>query len=178
MQDGTYRATRWPGAPITTGLYVEEGEKLLLGSELNVPMVEYTGNTDFTTGSYNFVYASPSLSFGDPVRTKMVKQIDYTVVSGATESTATGSWEYVGTRPYEKSKFFPLAGGQASYYDDNNFEYSSSAQYGTGDNIIRTYKLNADASGENVIVKFAAEVNNSRCSLQQINIQALLGRIN
>ena len=178
MPDGAYRATRWPGAPLTTGLYVEEGEKLMLGSGLHVPMVEYKGTVDYSSTTYNFVYSSPNLSFGDPVRTKMVKQIDYTVVSGATESTATGSWEYVGTRPYEKSRFFPLAGGVASFYDDNSFEYNSSAQYGTGDNIIRSYKLNADASGEMAIIKFAAEINNSRCSLQQINIQALLGRIN
>jgi hypothetical protein len=178
MEDGSYRATRWPGAAVTSGLYVEEGEKLLLGYETDTPMVEYTGNADFYTQSYNFTYSSPSLSFGDPVRTKLVKQIDYTVVSGITESMATGSWQYIGTRPYEKSRFFPLLGGEASYFDDSNFEYNGTAQYGTGGDVIRSYKLNADASGENVIIKFAAEINNSRCSLQQINIQALLGRIN
>ena len=178
MQDGSYRVTRWPGAPITCGLYVEGDEQLLLGSELNVPMVDYTGQTDFNSSSYNFVYSSPVLSFGDPVRTKMIKQIDYTVVSGISESTASGSWEYIGIRPYDKNKFFNLLGGEPSYYEDPAFEYGTTAKYGSGNVVIRSYKLNADGSGENTLVKFSAQIDNSTCSLQQINIQALLGRIN
>lgn len=178
MQDGSYRVTRWPGAPITSGLYVEEQELLLLGSESSAPMVQYDGQVDYNSQAYNFTYSSPVLSFGDPIRTKMVKQIDYTVVSGLAESKARGSWEYIGLRPYEKGGFFDLIGGDPSYYNSASYEFNSTAQYGTGGDVIRSYKLNADGSGENVIVKFSATIDNSKCSLQQINIQSLIGRIN
>lgn len=176
MQDGSYRVTRWPGAPLATAFYDDVSEKLVLGCTSNAPAAEYTGNNDFGGSTYNFTFESPVLSFGDPVRTKFLKQLDYTVVSGLTGAVCAGSWEYVGTRAYEKSKFFTLDGGDANFYDtDAKF---NTAEYGTGANVIKTYRLNADASGENVIVKFQATINNSVCSLQQMNIQALLGRIN
>ena len=176
LPDGSLRITRWPGAPLTCGVYVESDNLLMLGCESGAPVAAYRENKDFGTSSYNFVYASPILSFGDPVRSKFVKQIDYTVVSGLDESTATGSWEYYGIRPYEKDKFITLDGGVASLYDDASFKFND-ATFGQGSEIIRSYRINADGSGENVSVKFAATVDNSRCSLQQVNIQALLGRI-
>jgi len=176
MQDGSFRITRWPGAPIASAFYDDVSEKLLLGCESTTPIAEYTGNQDFGGQSFNFQFVSPVLSFGDPVRTKFLKQIDYTVVSGLTGATCEGSWEYIGTRAYEKTKFFTLDGGDANFYD-TDAKYGT-ASYGTGPNVIKTYRLNADASGENVIVKFRATINNSICSLQQMNIQALLGRIN
>jgi hypothetical protein len=85
-------------------------------------------------------------------------------------------WEYYGIRPYEKDKFITLDGGVASLYDDASFKFND-ATFGQGSEIIRSYRINADGSGENVSVKFAATIDNSRCSLQQVNIQALLGRI-
>ena len=176
MQDGSFRVTRWPGAPLASAFYDDVSEKLLLGCSSTAPVAEYTGNQDFNGQSFNFQFVSPVLSFGDPVRTKFLKQIDYTVVSGLTGATCEGSWEYIGSRAYEKTKFFTLDGGDANFYA-SDAEYGT-ATYGTGSNIIKTYRLNADASGENVIVKFRATIFNSVCSLQQMNIQALLGRIN
>jgi len=178
MQDGSYRVTRWPAAPIACGLYIDTEELLLLGSTKTDILLSYDGLVDFYTQPYNFNYTSPALSFGDPVRTKMVKQIDYTVVSGAAESQAKGSWEYAGIRPYEKAGYFRLLGGDPSYYNSTDFQYGDDATYGSGTTVIRSYKLNADGSGENVLIKFTASINNSRCSLQQINIQSLIGRIN
>lgn len=176
MEDGSFRMTRWPGQPINCGYYDDETERLILGCADKQPMVEYTGNTDFTDETYNFAYHSPILSFGDPVRSKFVKQIDYLVVTGITKAQATASWEYVGYRPYEKFRYVELAGGAASYYGNDGWLYGV-ALYGTGSEVVRSYKVNTDGSGENVIVKFSSEVNNSICSLQQINIQSLLGRI-
>lgn len=180
MQDGSLRTTRWPGQPVNCGYYDDESERLVLGLANKTPMVEYIGNTDYVglddEGPFNFVYWSPVLSFGDPVRSKFVKQIDFTVVSGIEQATSTAAWEYVGVRPYEKLKFFKLQGGEANYYGNDGYLYNV-AKYGEGDTVIRSYKVNADGSGENVIVKFSTQVNNSICSLQQINIQSLLGRI-
>jgi hypothetical protein len=176
MQDGSYRVTRWPGQPINCGYYDDETERLVLGCADKLPMVEYTGNTDFTDETYNFTYHSPILSFGDPVRSKFVKQVDYLVVTGISKSQATASWEYVGYRPYEKFRYVTLAGGEASYYGHDGFLYNK-ALYGVGSEVVRSYKVNTDGSGENVIVKFSSAINNSICSLQQINIQSLLGRI-
>ena len=177
MQDGSLRVTRWPGAPIACGFYDDQTEKLILGCLDKAPAVEYTGTADFSTETFNFKYQSPILSFGDPVRTKFVKQIDYLVVSGQNESNASGTWQYVGLRPYEKNRYIGLAGGLASYFGPFSGYLYNDALYGQGEEVVRSYKINADGSGENVIVKFVAEVNNSICSLQQINIQALLGRI-
>lgn len=176
MQDGSLRITRWPGVPVTSALFVESVGELLFGCSSGSPMAVYEGQTDFGTQQYIFNYSSPVLSFGDPSRIKFAKQIDYLVVSGQSESKATGSWEYIGTRPYEKSKFVTLAGGTASLYGSTDYLFGTST-FGQGEDIIRSYRVNADGSGENVVVKFSAEINNSLCSLQQINIQALLGRI-
>lgn len=176
MQDGSLRITRWPGVPVTSALFVESVGELLFGCSSGSPMAVYDGQSDFGSQKYVFNYSSQVLSFGDPSRIKFAKQIDYLVVSGQSESMATGSWEYIGTRPYEKGKFVTLAGGTASLYGSTDFLFNA-ATFGQGEDIIRSYKVNADGSGENVVVKFSAEINNSLCSLQQINIQALLGRI-
>ena len=176
MQDGSFRITRWPGAPISTARYIESINTMLLGCTTGTPVAAYRGNSDFDTEKYTFTYSSPVLSFGDPVRSKFVRQIDYLVASGLNESESSGSWEYVGLRPYVKRKYITLAGGSANFYNSDDFLYNV-AKYGLGNDVVRSYKINADGSGENVIVKFSAVVDNSICSLQQINIQALLGRI-
>ena len=149
---------------------------MLIGCSSETPLAAYRGQSDFTSSTYTFNYSSPVLSFNDPSRMKFVKQIDYTVVSGQQESRASGKWRYEGTRPYAKTKDVSLLGGEASLYGSSDYLFGD-ASFGEGATVIRNYKVNADGSGENVIVEFSAEIDNSLCSLQQINIQALLGRI-
>jgi hypothetical protein len=175
QDDGSFRITRWPSADIRAAFYLEDQEQLLLGSGTN-GMCTYEGTSDYATEQgYTFEYGSPIMSFGDPVRLKFIKQVDYTCVTGRAAKQGFAQWGYIGNRPLEKAKSFPLKGGGTDYYDQAVY---GAAEYGLGAKIIRTYRVNASGSGENVYVGFKLDVNGSTCSLQQINIQALIGRIN
>jgi len=178
LPNGAFRITRWPGIPINNAFYDTRTERLFFACTNSAPepFAIYDRNSDFGILAYTFEYSSPTLSFGNPVREKILKQIDYTVVSGQSPSIAFGSWEYVGNRPIERTKDFPLIGGEASFYADPITLYGV-ATYGNGEEIIKRYRVNTTGAGENVIISFKVSINGSTCSLQQINTQAILGRI-
>lgn len=181
LEDGSYRITRWPSSRLSTGIYLEESERLLLATDTDSNtgvLLAYEGLVDYTGVPFVFQYRSPMMSFGDPTRLKIVKQVDYTVVSGQESVPAKGTVGYIGYRNKELNTDFQLLGSTAVNYSRvNPPQYNSGVKYGLGDTVIRSYRYNAGASGENVLVGFTVPMLNNSCSLAQINVQTKLGRI-
>ena len=114
-------------------------------------LLAYEEYVDFS-GEYVFSFSSPVLSFGDPSRLKIVKQVDYTVVAGAGDAEAEALVNYYGYRDRQLSKRFTVIGGQGTeeYFE---FEYNDGSVYGTGETVIKSYRYNA-ALWENVQIGF------------------------
>ena len=179
MQDGSYRITKWPAVAASTALYIEEYERLVLGlcaTDYALGRYSEDDNTDYN-GSYVFEYESPILSFGDSSRLKIVKQVDYQVLSSGTVDTeAEALVNYYGQRNRDLSKRFTVvkAQGTVEYTD---IEYNEGAEYGIGASVLKTYRYNAGSSGERVQVGLKIPVSGTSCSLVGINLQTKIGRI-
>ena len=89
LEDGSYRVTRWPGS-IFTAYETRRDGKLHIGTTNGIS--EYKGFSDNGT-KYRFKYFSPSLTFGDPSRLKILKKIKPTLV-GANSATVFMKFAY------------------------------------------------------------------------------------
>ena len=175
MQDGSFRVTQWTAVPIRSALHLETSSKLMLGVEDdNTVLCEYGGSNNEFSGPFVFEYRSPILAFGDPSRLKIVKQVDYTVVSGQASVVAEGSVDYIGYRQKSLSRDFELLGSTGVDYGVQEY---TAFDYGEGSTVIRNYRYNAGSSGENILIGFKVPMNGNTCSLAQINVQTKLGRI-
>lgn len=183
---GGYKVTRWTKCVWERALYIESGgtARVLLTSSVTnsissiaVPVIvgdallEYSDGANHDGEPFEFAYESQPLTFGQPANLKLIKQIDYTVVSAQSDTTAVAEWAYRGGRDYSKNLTIPAAVpalyGVAEY---------GTALYGPGLATTRRYRVNAKGSGETVSIGFRADVNGNACSLQEINVQTLLGR--
>ena len=71
LDNGSYRATRWPETGFTSYVRQDNGT-LLIGSEHGIG--QYSGYQD-NSDSYLFKYTSPELSFGDPAKLKFLNSL-------------------------------------------------------------------------------------------------------
>ena len=71
LDNGSYRATRWPTTGFTSYSRKDDGT-LLIGSAQGIG--KYSGYQD-NSSSYRFQYTSPELSFGDPAKLKFLKKV-------------------------------------------------------------------------------------------------------
>ena len=183
MQDGSYRMTLWPTSEIETALYIEEETLLLFGmGSTEAVLTKYEGSQEYTGTDFIFEYTGALMSFGDSVRLKLVKQIDFTVVTEFKDAVAQATVTYFGQRQREYRKQFDVLGfATGSQYvrqgDTGGIEYSSGAEYGIAPAALRSYRYNASGSGELVQISFKIPINGNTCSLAQINVQTKLGRI-
>ena len=69
LENGSYRVTRWPSTSFTSFTRLDDGT-LYVGTTAGIST--YTGYSDNGTG-YRFKYYSPSLTFGDSARIKILK---------------------------------------------------------------------------------------------------------
>lgn len=178
MQDGSYRITKWPSTELNTALYIEAYERLILGTSNNTtPLARYSDDNVDYSGDYVFEYSSPLLSFGDSSRLKIVKQVDYQVLTGGSADVdALAKLDYFGQRNRELTKRFTLVSSEGTV-EYAAQEYSDGSEYGLGETILKTYRYNAGSSGERVKISFNVPINGNSCSLSGINIQTKLGRV-
>ena len=177
LQDGSFRMTRWPSTEVSSALYVEANEQLLLGLDTaDVALAEYEEYVDYNT-TYVFSYASPIMSFGDSTRLKIVKQVDYSILAGAGDAEATAKVDYFGFRNRELSKTVSIEGGQGTEQFNSGAEFAEGYEFGTGAQVLRSYRYNAGSSGENVRISFNVPISGNSCSMVGINVQTKIGRI-
>jgi len=190
---GGQKVTRWTNCTFRRGMYVEFEDMTytLLAGKDSGGALQYDNYLEWTGQPYNMAYASNAFTFGDSVRQKFVKQVDFTLVSTFTNAAAVVEWGYSGLLEYTKNitvtaqtpALFndPLnPKGELSYYTDptdgNNDEVNAS-EFGEGLTTLRRYRSNTKGSGALVRVGLQVDIAGNSLSIQEINIQTLLGRI-
>jgi hypothetical protein len=100
LENGSYRVTRWPSTKFTSFTRLDNGT-LYIGT--NNGISTYTGYSDNGNG-YRFKYYSPSLTFGDSSRVKILKKLKPTLV-GANNATVFLKWAYDFKTTYATAEF-------------------------------------------------------------------------
>ena len=169
LQDGSFRATTWshlnPLSFATTST-----EALYLGNSAGI--AQYTGFLDGTT-SYLLSYFSHPLSFGDTSNLKFLKKINLTTFDGA-EATVVLNWAYDYSGAYKKQAYTLPPSNVGQY---NISEFNTEAEYSSSIALITRKKINTSGQGTVVAVGVETTVEGKTIALQEINIQALMGRI-
>jgi len=176
LEDGSFRATRWPGSVFTAYKRLNNGT-LYIGSTAGIS--EYTGYSD-NGSSYRFKYFSPSLTFGDPTRLKFLKKIKPTIV-GANSSTVYMRFAYDFETLYKTTEFtvgnqIPAYFGINEFHGDDPGDESDPLSEFTKGKLTNQRSLNATGNGTTIVIGLEADINGNDLSLQEITVQALLGK--
>ena len=171
---GGSRITKWNNCVHNRSLYVKlpAGPLVLLASNNDQGVLEYRGYQQWDEKAYVFSYASPAMTLGQPANLKFIKQIDYTCVSTFSSGNATARWSFDYATPARTRALFvvstpPSKFGISQYAVDT---------YGGAISTIKRYKINAKGSGEALIIGINMDIDGNSFSLQEVNIQTLLGR--
>jgi hypothetical protein len=173
---GLAKVTRWTDCNFNNMLYIEEASLplLLLGGKIDTGIMQYSGYTSATGSPYTFKYYSNQMNFGEPAKTKFPKQIDYTIISSQFAGVAFAKWGYDSTNVY-KSKQLTLQANTPAFWGEGEYGV---ATYGASDSILKRYKVNINGSGEALDIGLEVTIDGNGVSLQEINVQTLIGRIN
>ena len=166
-ENGSYRVTRWPSTGFAAYTRLEDGT-FYIGTSDGIS--EYTGYQDNGLG-YRFKYYSPSLTFGDSSRIKILKKLKPTLV-GANNATVFLKWAYDFQGTYSTAEF--TVGDQITGFFGES-EYTT-VEF-TGGALTNQRSLNATGYGTSVVVGLEAEIDGSQLSLQEINVMALIGKL-
>ena len=242
LENGSYRVTRWPSSLFKSFDRKLDGT-LYVGTVGG--LATYTGYDD-NDSSYRFRYYSPSLTYGDSSKTKMLKKMVPTIIGGA-NSAVSLFWAYDFSEEYssqvitvgdasEATAFYGVSeyitiGSLGSYSITSSFingvwvvnnylgEFATAPTVGSGGGAIldgdsyqntvngifyvsisavwtdittltvtgnfeytsgtltSRLKINTTGSGSTVVIGVEADINGSPLSLQEINTQALIGKI-
>lgn len=169
LEDGSLRCTLWPGKALLCGHRQEDGT-LLLGNLDGIN--KYDGFLD-DGSTYELRYFTNPLSFGDPSRLKMLKELSFTVIGGS-GTEVVGNWAYDYTEAYTKQAFNVKTTLIAEYgiseYNEAESEYTSSI-------VIDIAKVKTTGSGKVATIGVESTINGKALSLQEINTEAILGRL-
>jgi hypothetical protein len=166
-ENGSYRVTRWPSTGFAAYERLENGD-LQIGTSNGIS--KYVGYQDNGLG-YRFKYYSPSLTFGDSARIKILKKLKPTLV-GANNATVFMKWAYDFDTTYATAEF--TVGDQITGFFAES-EYTT-VEF-TGGALTNQRSLNATGYGTSVVVGLEAEIDGSQLSLQEINVMALIGKL-
>jgi hypothetical protein len=120
--------------------------------------------------SYRFKYYSPGLTFGDPSKLKILKKLRPTLV-GANSAVVFLKWGYDLSANY-RSADFTVGNQNPGYFGESEFNV---AEF-TGGELTSRRVVNATGNGSIVTIGLEADINGSQLSLQEINVQALIGK--
>ena len=167
LENGSYRVTRWPSTKFTSFTRLENGT-LHIGTTSGIST--YTGYSDNGLG-YRFKYYSPSLTFGDSSRVKILKKLKPTLV-GANNATVFMKWAYDFDTTYATTEF--TVGTQITgFYGESEY---TTVEF-TGGQLTNQRSLNTTGYGTSVQVGLESEIDGSPLSLQEINVMALIGKL-
>ena len=169
LEDGSYRATTWTsmGALCFTNLI---DDTLYIGTPIGIST--YSGFND-DTATYVLTYSSHPLTFGNSSTLKFLKKINVTTFNGA-DALVTLSWAYDYATAYKKRSYTLPATSVAQYGES---EYNEGAEYSTSITLINREKVNANGQGTAVSVGLETTIDGNSIAIQELNIQALVGKI-
>ena len=166
LDNGSYRATRWPETGFTS--YVRQANgTLLIGSEHGIG--KYSGFQD-NSNSYRFKYTSPELSFGDPAKLKFLKKLNPTILGGK-DSVVTMRWAY-NFNSASAVEEITLVGPTLAEFNVAEFNED---EFTSGLFIARP-SVNASGSGGTLSINMESDIDGKEMSLQEINVLALTGK--
>ena len=201
LENGGYKATLWNNRRLTCGvrtiagatyygamgglyLYTKDADTSFVanGTPFSVAPIELpiTYSVSSTTTGIPFRYWTQPQSFDAPSRTKFLKQVDITVSGGAGVALFLALvFNYDNSRNVVR---LAQKGSDLFYYNENaefnaETDPAATAEYSGQGGLVSSRQLNVWGSGRVVSFGFEATVNGSHFSIQEVNIQALLGRI-
>ena len=171
LEDGSYRVTRWPGSEFTAYERLSDGTLYVGTSDGIGQYKDYSDNGS----SYRFKYFSPSLTFGDITKLKILKKIRPTLV-GANSATVFMKFAYDFGTAFSTVEF-TVGNQNPAFFNVNEFGTNSSplSEF-TGGELTNQRSLNAVGSGTTVVVGLESDINGFALSLQEINLLALVGK--
>jgi hypothetical protein len=180
LENGSFRATRWPSTQIRSAGRGTGGVTWFAGRG---GIYTYTGYDDayyedFDSANelivapiYLKYYMHPQ-NFGDASTLKFPKQVDVTAI-GSTDLRLCVFWAYDYSETY-KTLCKTRQGGLGYQYNIDEYD---DAQYTGAGNELSQERYNIWGSGRNIKLGFEATVSETQLSIQELNIQALGGRI-
>lgn len=171
---GGQKITRWTSCTFRRGLYVEQEDDVytLLAGKDTGGALWYNNYLEWNGRPYQMKYGSNAFTFGDAVRQKFLKKIDFTLVSTFADADAVVKWGYGGFLTDTATQV--VSAQQPALYNVSEFNAS---EYGPGLTTLRRYKTNTKGSGDLVRVGLETDIAGNSLSIQEINVQTLLGRI-
>jgi hypothetical protein len=176
LENGSLRATIWPGRGLRCGLRTDAG-KLMLGRTGG--LYEYTGGDDVSslasedaTAGVTFTYLTRSRNFDQPANLKFPKQVDIILIGGAS-ITMSVNW-YFDFSETENTQLITRVGVTGDQWNEGVW---GTAEWGELGGLISVESVNMWGSGKNVSLGFTGTITESPVSIQELNLQALLGRI-
>ena len=169
LEDGAHRVTTWSDTTLRAFERTQDG-LLYVGNTNGI--ATYSDYQDYGL-SYEMSYFSNPLSFGDSSRLKILKEIIITFIGGE-GSQAVVNWGYDYSQAYTK-QIVDITSGNLSYYNASEYNVSTSQYSATI--IIDKAKTKTTGSGTVVTIGVDATINQDALSLQELNIQALIGRM-
>ena len=166
LDNGSYRATRWPGTGFTSYNRQDNGT-LLIGSAQGIG--KYSGYQD-NSAAYRFQYTSPELAFGDPAKLKFLKKLRPTIFGGE-NSDIFFRWAY-DFKSSSSSATITLSSDATSEYNVAQYNID---QFTAGTFTSRN-TVNTGGSGGTLSINMESDINGKEMSLQEINVLALLGK--
>jgi len=181
LPNGAHRVTTWSGIDPLSLTRLQDGT-IYFGKSDGI--YKYSGYTD-NAESFKMTYFSNPMNFGDSSRLKFLKKFNITFIGNET-SNSTLKWGYDYTNTYNEKRIegaSSLNAASAEYgiaeygtketTDDTSFVES---EYTSGVDIQRP-KINTTGSGAVVQIGIESVIEGQAFSIQQIDVQALLGRI-
>lgn len=186
---GGSRITTWTEHVWDRAIHVEDGvnDRVLLGANDGTSVKEYRGYADNDTDTYRFSYQSNPLTFGDSVREKFPKRMDLTIVTRDAPCVGFARWGS-DTLKYSKSldvesqvpavyRSYDYAVDAIASGDQATWGQWGNSTYGQSADTIKRYRVNTKGSGAFVTLGVDADINGGVFSLQELNIQTLIGRL-
>ena len=169
LENGAYRTTRWTGLQTVKAITFTSDDRTLVGTDTS-SIAHYTEYSDWGE-EYTMRYYSNPLDFDQPSTWKIPKQVDVTIIGGA-GMTFRLLWAFDFLTNYRK-RLFEIGGSSVGQY--NISEYNLGAEYTEGV-AIRTQHINVGGKGRYMSVALEGDVTGP-ISIQELNIQTLIGRI-
>jgi len=166
LDNGSYRATRWPETGFTSYVRQDNGT-LLIGSEHGIG--KYSGYQD-NSDSYVFKYTSPELSFGDPAKLKFLKKLRATILGGE-DSVIAVRWAY-DFNSSSTVEEITLTGPTLAEFNVAEFNED---EFTNGLFVARP-SVNTSGSGGTLSINMESDIDGKELSLQEINVLALMGK--
>ena len=169
LQDGALRVTQWIGRSVTA-LAVRSDCTVLFGGTDGI--LSYSADYTDEGGSYPFRYFTHELDFGSPANIKILKEADL-AIEGGDDYTISIKWALDFGETFRVAQTTTGSGAAAEY---GEAEYNVD-EYGSGAGSLLFRHVKIGGTGRKVRLGAETNIDGSVMALQEMNIHAILGRL-